>query len=119
MLIYCYKCQTNLHLSITNNYNFLSNHSIPKMFSVIIVVLQVLYLVFIAAFMRASSVDTTNLSLIIPCLALLLAFTLMYTPYRKLSLFSLVMLLLVISVTIQTNILFGTFWDSCFTSFST
>jgi len=89
------------------------------MFSVVIVILQVVYLIFIAAFMRASSFDATNLGLVVPCIALLLAFTLMYTPYRKLSLFSLIMLLLVISVTIQTNILFGIFWDSCFQGFST
>jgi len=89
------------------------------MFSVIIVVLEVVYLIFVAAFMRASTIAVTNLSLIIPCMALLLAFTLMYSPFRKLSLFSLVMLLLVISVAIQTNILFGTFWDSCFKGFST
>lgn len=89
------------------------------MFSFIIVILQVVYLIFIGAFMRASSVDVTNLSFITPCLSLLLAFTLMYSPYRKLSLFSLVLLLIVISVSIQTNILFGTFWDSCFAGFTT
>jgi hypothetical protein len=49
---------------------------------------------------------------------LLFAFTLMYSPFRKLSIFSLVSLLIVISVAAQTNILFGTFWDSCFNGFS-
>lgn len=42
----------------------------------------------------------------------------MYIPFRKLSLFSLGSILLVVAVTIQTYFLFGTFWDSCFNGFS-
>lgn len=42
----------------------------------------------------------------------------MYSPFRKLSIFAFVSLILVISIAAQTNILFGTFWDSCFNGFS-
>jgi hypothetical protein len=42
----------------------------------------------------------------------------MYSPFRKLSIFAFVSLLLVISIAAQTNILFGTFWDGCFNGFS-
>jgi hypothetical protein len=42
----------------------------------------------------------------------------MYSPFRKLTIFAFVSLLIVISVTAQTNILFGTLWDSCFNGFS-
>jgi hypothetical protein len=49
---------------------------------------------------------------------LMLAFSLMYVPFRRLSLFATVILLIVLSVSAQTNILFSTFWDSCFNGFS-
>jgi len=42
----------------------------------------------------------------------------MYCPFRKLSLFSLASLLINVAATIQTYMLFGTFWDSCFNGFS-
>lgn len=42
----------------------------------------------------------------------------MYSPFRKLSIFAFVSLLIVISITAQTNILFGTLWDNCFNGFS-
>lgn len=51
-------------------------------------------------------------------MALMFAFTLLYTPFRKLSLSSLGILLIVIGLTVQTNILFETFWTSCFNGFS-
>lgn len=42
----------------------------------------------------------------------------MYSAFRKLTMFSFVNLIIVISIAAQTNILFGTFWDSCFNGFS-
>jgi len=48
----------------------------------------------------------------------MLAFTLMYSPFRKLSLFTLASLLIVVAISAQTNILFGTLWDSMFKGFS-
>ena len=42
----------------------------------------------------------------------------MNSTYRKLSIFSLVLLLFISFLTIQLNFLFFNFWESCFTSFS-
>jgi len=42
----------------------------------------------------------------------------MSTPYRKLTLFSLILLLFITFLTIEANFMFVTFWNSCFTSFS-
>jgi hypothetical protein len=93
------------------------------MFSVIVIIFEAVVVLFIAIFARTNSTTSlastaTNYSFFADGLTLLLAFTLMYSPYRKFSLFSLVVLLMVISVAAQTNILFGTFWDSCFNGFS-
>jgi len=52
-------------------------------------------------------------------MAILFGFTLMYCPFRKLSIFAFVNMLLTISITVQTAILFATFWDNCFNSFDT
>ncbi len=48
----------------------------------------------------------------------MLAFTLMYSPFAKLSIFVLIALLIVVSISSQINILLITFWDSCFNGFS-
>ncbi len=91
------------------------------MFSVIVIIFQAIALLFIGIFARTTASDsnfTSKYSLIGDGLALLLAFTLMYSPFRKLSVTSLAMLLIVVAVTVQTNILFDTFWYSCFKGFS-
>lgn len=95
------------------------------MFSLIVLIFQAIAIIFIGIFARSTdtSITTTvngtaNSTLISQSLILLLGFTLMYSPFRKLSIFSFVSLLIVISITAQTNILFGTLWDSCFNGFS-
>ena len=92
------------------------------MFSVIVIVFECIVALFISIFARttdtATSLVTTYFSLISDSLALLFAFVLMYTSYRKLSFFSLLLLLVVTAVTAQTSLLFDTFWTYCFTGFS-
>jgi len=91
------------------------------MLSVIIVVFQAVALLFIGIFARTNDTNnltTSSFTLFNDCLALLLAFTLMYSPFRKLSLYTLIALLVAISLAGQTNLLLGTFWDSCFKGFT-
>ena len=91
------------------------------MFSVIVIIFQAIALLFIGIFARTTTIKSSfskEYSLIGDGLALLLAFTLMYSPFRKLSLTSFAMLLIVVAVTVQTFILFDTFWYSCFKGFS-
>lgn len=91
------------------------------MFSIIVILFEAIAVLFIGIFARTNdtaSLVTTNSTLFSDSLTLMLGFTLMYSPFRKLSLFSFITLLLVISIAAQTNILFGTFWDSCFNGFS-
>lgn len=66
----------------------------------------------------SSSNGTSYSTLITDSLTLMLGFTFMYSPFRRLSIFAFVSLLIVIAVAVQTNLLFGTFWDSCFKGFS-
>jgi hypothetical protein len=80
---------------------------------------------FIGIFARATDTtitsttnSTANSTLVGDALTLMLGFTFMYSPFRRLSIFAFVSLLIVIAVAAQTNILFGTFWDSCFNGFS-
>jgi len=82
---------------------------------------QIVALLFIGIFARTnstSSVISSYNSLFNNCFILILAFTLMYNPFRKFGLFALGSILMVSAVTIQTYFLFGTFWDSCFTGFN-
>lgn len=95
------------------------------MFSIIVIIFEGIAVLFIGIFGRStdttitnSTNGTSNSTLISDCLTLLLGFTLMYSPFRRLSIFTLVSLLLAISIAAQTNILFGTFWDSCFNGFT-
>ena len=46
------------------------------------------------------------------------SFVFMYTSYRKLSFFSVLLVLVVTAVTAQTSFLFDTFWTYTFTDFS-
>jgi hypothetical protein len=83
---------------------------------------ELLALLFFGVFARSdatSSLIGSYGSLFNNCSMLLLAFTLMYAPFRKFSLFALGSLLLAVVVTVQTYFLFATFWDSCFNGFST
>ena len=82
---------------------------------------QLVALLFIGIFARTNSTSSVISSynpLFNNCFVLILAFTLMYNPFRKFALFSLGSILIVAAVTIQTYFLFGTFWDSCFTGFN-
>lgn len=95
------------------------------MFSIIVIIFESIAVLFIGIFARSTDTSitsttnsTANATLIGDSLTLILAFTFMYSPWRKLSIFALVSLIIVISVAAQTNILFGTFWDSCFNGFS-
>ena len=89
------------------------------MFSVIVIVFEAVAVLFLGIFARSddSTLTTTNASLLSDSMALMLAFLLMYSPFRRLSLYTIVTFLLAIALAAQTNLLFGTFWDSCFTSF--
>ena len=91
------------------------------MFAVFVLLFEAIAVIFIGIFAR--STDTTignssNGTLFHGSITLLLGFTFMYSPFRKLSIFSYVSLIIVISVVVQTYLLFGTFWDSCFNGFS-
>jgi hypothetical protein len=95
------------------------------MFSVIVLVFEAIAVLFIGIFARSTDTSITtstngiaNSTLFSNSIVLLLGFTFMYSPFRKLTIFAFVSLLIVISVTAQTNILFGTLWDSCFNGFS-
>ena len=91
------------------------------MFSIAVIIFEAIAVLFIGIFARSNDTSTSSYSsygtLITDSLTLLLAFTFMYSPFRKLTIFSFVSLLIVISVAVQTNLLFGTFWDSCFNGF--
>jgi hypothetical protein len=87
---------------------------------IIVIVFQALAIIFIGSFARtndSSTLTNTNATLINNMFTLLFGFTLMYCPFRKLSIFAFVSLLIIISITTQTTILFATFWDSCFYGF--
>lgn len=91
------------------------------MLTILVIVFELTAILFFGIFARSNSTTTTVTSygpLVNNCAILLLAFTLMHAPYRKLSLFSLASLLIIVAATIQTYMLFGTFWDSCFNGFS-
>lgn len=91
------------------------------MFSVIVIVFEAIAILFLSIFARTDSSTTltsTYYSLAGDSFALMLAFTLMYTPFRRLSLSSLAILLITVAVTVQNNLLFDTFWSSCFNGFS-
>lgn len=94
------------------------------MFSIIVIIFEAIAVLFIGIFARSTDTSvtssnngTSNSTLITDSLTLMLAFTFMYSPFRRLSIFVFVSLLIVIAVAVQTNILFGTFWDSCFNGF--
>ena len=92
------------------------------MFSVIVIVFEAVVGLFISIFARTTdtttSLVTTYFSLITDSLTLLFAFVLMYTSYRRLSFFSILLLLVVTAVTAQTSLLFDTFWTYTFSGFS-
>lgn len=89
---------------------------------IIVIVFEALAIILIGSFARTNdSTSLTNVSstLVNNMFTLIFGFTLMYCPFRKLSIFSFVTLLIIISITTQTTILFATFWDNCFNSFNT
>ena len=91
------------------------------MISVIVIAFEVVSVFFLAIFVRTNdttSLSTTYFTLLSDSLALMLAFTLMYAPFRKLSIISLLTLLTILGITLQTSLLFTTFWSSCFNGFN-
>lgn len=91
------------------------------MFSVIVIIFEAVAILFLSIFARTndtSSLTSTYFALVGDCFSLMFAFTLIYTPFRKLSISSLALLLVIVAVTVQTNLLFDTFWTSCFNGFS-
>lgn len=81
---------------------------------------QVIAIIFLGSFARTDTASSGIISyhpLFTSSALICLAFTLIYAPYRKLSLYSIASILLVIGATAQTYLLFGTFWDSCFNGF--
>ena len=91
------------------------------MLTVLVVFFELVSILFFGIFARSNSTASTVTSyapLVNNCFILILAFTLMHAPFRKLSLFSLASLLITVTATIQTYMLFGTFWDSCFNGFN-
>jgi hypothetical protein len=98
-----------------------SNKLLYIMFSVIVIVFEAVAVLFLSIFARTNDPTTltsTYYSLAGDCFSLMFAFTLMYTPFRRLSITALAILLVVVAVTVQTNLLFDTFWSSCFNGFS-
>ena len=63
------------------------------MFSVVTIILHSVAIIFIGAFARAASTDTTSSAYLLNNFSFLLALTLLYTPYKKLTLHSIVILL--------------------------
>lgn len=91
------------------------------MLAIIVIIFEAVAVLFIGIFARTNDttlLTTSNSTIFGNTAALMLAFTLMYSPFRRLSLFSLASLLIIIAVAAQTNLLFGTLWDSCFKGFS-
>lgn len=93
------------------------------MFAIIVIIFQIVTVLFIAIFGRTNNTTSltdlaSNNGLVTSTATLLIGFALMYSPYRKFCVFSLTVLLMVVCISAQTNILFGTFWDSCFNGFS-
>lgn len=91
------------------------------MFSVIVIIFEAVAILFISIFARTndtSSISSTYFALAGDCFSLMFAFTLIYTPFKRLSISALALLLVIVAVTVQTNLLFDTFWTSCFKGFN-
>jgi hypothetical protein len=92
------------------------------MFSVIVIIFQAIALLFLGIFARTLTIDTSTFSeystLVGDSFTLMLGFTFMYSPFRKLSISSFAMLLITIGVASQTEMLFDVFWSSCFNGFN-
>lgn len=90
------------------------------MFAIIVIILQATAVLFISIFARTdttANLATTYSTLCGEAASLLLAFVFMSIPQRGLNIFGFVILLAVMAITVQTSILFLTFWDSCFQGF--
>lgn len=83
-----------------------------------LVIIQFLILVFIGGFARTTTAFSSSFYLGTNVL-FLLTWTLMNTPFKKLTLHALTILLLVVALTFECNLLFGRFWYSVFNEFST
>lgn len=91
------------------------------MLTALLVGFQLIVTLFISIFARNDSSTSTISSyhpLYTNCTILMLAFTLIYAPLRKLPLYAQASLLLTIGATAQSYLLLATFWDSCFEGFN-
>ena len=86
------------------------------MFSVIVMIFEAVVVLFMGIFARTddSTLTITNANLLTDSMTLMLAFLLMYSPFRRLSLYTLVTYMVAVAIAAQTNMLLGTFWDSAF-----
>lgn len=84
------------------------------MFTVVLVIIQFLILIFIGGFARTTTTFSGSSYYLGTNILFLLAWTLMNTPFKKLTLHSLTILLLTIALTFECNLLFGRFWYSVF-----
>lgn len=69
------------------------------MFSVVVIITQLIAVIFIGAFGRSLTTDSNSSSYFLVDMTFLLGFILMYIPYKKLTLHSLVVLLITSAIT--------------------
>ena len=80
---------------------------------------QLIAVIFIGAFGRSISSDSTSPTYLLNNMVFLVGVTLIYVPYKKLALHSIGVLIISLAITFETYVLMATFWDSCFNGFNT
>lgn len=86
-------------------------------FALILLIIQFVILIFIGGFARTTQILTPSSTFLTQNLLFIFAWTLMNSPYKRLTLFSITVMLIIIAVTFESNLLFGRFWYSVFNSF--
>ena len=91
---------------------FIINRSfnIHQMFSFVLIVFQLVFIVMIGAFYRSKDFTNFDDGQVTYGLVTILGFVLMGAPYRKLTIFSLILLLFISFLTIEINFLMFNFW---------
>jgi hypothetical protein len=80
------------------------------MFSFVLIVFQLVFIVMIGAFYRSKDFTNFDDGQVTYGLVTILGFVLMGAPYRKLTIFSLILLLFISFLTIEINFLMFNFW---------
>ena len=88
------------------------------MFAVVIVIMQFVTLCFIGGFARTSTIQS-SFTYFGSNILFLLAWTVMNSPFKKLTLHSLAILFITSAITFEANLLFGRFWYNVFNGFNT